>query len=407
MKFSGFLAGKIKTLPEDFIVKEKISLEVTPITPSKKLDDTYYLYELKKINWNTMDILIRIAKENNIPLREIQYGGKKDRYAITYQYITSKKMLTLPEAYKDKVELKILGVTNTPMSTRSIIENEFTITIRSVQEKELDKFYQNVEFIKNSGFINYYDDQRFSSFKNDRGIPSFFLLTKDYEGFIKNYLTNTITTESKEAKDRKYEIEKNWGNWQKCFSISKTNLEKNIFKYIIEHPEKKNLFEECLNFLPTEEVRFMLSILQGYIWNHCVTNLITQNIQEENVLYFKTRVGNFAFLLKDEKLPFNEFPLIHHKIYEQKVYHPYFNQVLDYIRNNYLKNQDPIDLNINIKNQKLAIGFRKIKLIPKNFQILEVKNDDKYENRKMIRMQFSLHSGAYATMLLKRLLLRI
>lgn len=407
MKFAGFLAGKIKVLPEDFIVKEKISLEVIEPSKAKELEEVYYLYELKKVNWNTMDILIRIAKENQIPLREIQYGGKKDRYAITYQYITSKKMLKLPESYKDKVELKYLGITDTPMSPGKIIQNEFYITIRSVQEKELDKFHQNIEFIKNYGFINYFDDQRFSSYKNDKGIPAFYLLIKDYESFIKAYLTNTIKTESKEAKDRKYEIEKHWGNWEKCFHLSKTKLEKNIFKFILENPKKENIFEECLKFFPVEEIRFMLSILQGYIWNHCVTNLIQDHISEDNIILFKTRIGNFAFLVKDEKLPFNEFPLIHHKLYDQKVYSPHFKRVIEYIQSNYLQSSKPVDLNINIKNQKLAISFRKIKMIPKNFQLLEIKNDDKYNNRKMIRLQFSLSSGAYATMLLKRLLLRI
>lgn len=407
MKFGGFLAGRIKVLPEDFIVKEKISLNVLESSKEQNIEDKYYLYELKKINWNTMDILIRIAKENQIPLREIQYGGKKDRYAETYQYITSKKLLNLPDKYKEKVELKLLGITDKPMGANRIVENEFTITIRSVQEKELEKFHTNFEFIKNYGFINYYDDQRFSSFSSDKGIPAFYLLVKDYESFIKYYLTGKFNTESKDAKDRKYEIEKQWGDWEKCLNISKTNLEKKIFQYLIENKEKQNPFYDCLNFLPTEEIRFMLSILQGFIWNHCITNLISQNVKEENIIFFKNRVGNFAFFLKDEKLPFNEFPLIHHKLYEQKVYSPHFKKVLEYIQNNYLLRSEPIDLNIQIKNQKLAFGFRKIKLIPKNFQILEIKNDDKYDNRKMIRLYFTLNSGAYATMLIKRLLLRI
>ena len=72
---------KIKVTPEDFIVKELINLEI-------KSDGPYRIYLLEKRHWNTMDALLLIARQNKMPMAKIGYGGRKNRHAVTYQYIS-------------------------------------------------------------------------------------------------------------------------------------------------------------------------------------------------------------------------------------------------------------------------------------------------------------------------------
>ena len=71
---------KIKVTPEDFIVKELIDLKLKP-------DGPYRIYLLKKRHWNTMDALLAIARQNKMPMAKIGSGGRKDRHAVTYQYL--------------------------------------------------------------------------------------------------------------------------------------------------------------------------------------------------------------------------------------------------------------------------------------------------------------------------------
>lgn len=407
MKFSGFLSGKVKVRPEDFIVNEKINLSVKNVHPNNGTGNGFYLYRLKKRDWNTSDILIRIAKENKIRLKEIQYGGRKDRYASTTQYLTSKQFLTLPKEYHNKIELELLGITEQPMSPASIVENEFIITLRSLQEKEFPQLYKNIEFVKTYGFINYFDSQRFSTFKQDMGIPAFHLLNQDYEHFIKFYLIQTLNTESKQAKDRKYAIEKSWGNWQICYNMAKTKLEKTIFKYLLKNSSQKDVFKKCIRFLPKEELRFMISILQGFIWNICVSLFLRANLPSMDLAYFKTRIGPLVFLKNHNKIPLSEFPLLHPSVIKDQRYSEYFKNVLNHIKNHYLYGNKKLHVNINLYNQKLAKNHRKIEVIPKNFEILSIEDDDIYKNKKLMKIKFSLESGSYATMLLKRLLIRI
>lgn len=407
MKFSGFLSGRIKVIPDDFIVNEKINLSIQHIDSHQNINSKYYLFRLKKTNWNTSDILMRIAKDNKIKLSDIQYGGRKDRYGITTQYITSKYLLTLPEQYRNKVQLELLGITDKPMSAGSILENEFIITIRSIQEKEIHKIQENIEFVIQNGFINYFDSQRFSTFKQDTGIPAFYLLNQDFEHFIKFYLIHTLNAESKQAKDRKYSIEKIWGNWEECLRISKSNLEKNIFHYLIKNQNNKNVFKDCMRFIPPEELKFMISILQGFIWNISITKYLEHNVPSSDLLFFKSRIGPLVFLKNYTLLSLQEFPLIHKSVLNDERYKFYFEYVFNYIKNNYLYNDKKINLEFNFNNQKLAVDTRKIQIKPKNFEVLSIDVDDIYKNKRLMKLKFSLESGSYATMLIKRLLIRI
>ena len=53
-----------------------------------KDDGAYRIYQLEKRHWNTMDALLAIARQNKMPMAKIGYGGRKDRHAVTYQYIS-------------------------------------------------------------------------------------------------------------------------------------------------------------------------------------------------------------------------------------------------------------------------------------------------------------------------------
>ncbi|MFN3603741.1 MAG: tRNA pseudouridine(13) synthase TruD [Leptonema sp. (in: bacteria)] len=400
MKSIGFLSGKIKQKQEDFIVTEKVNLKINP-----KDQDPYYVYKLTKKEWNTHDILIKIAKHNNIRFQEIAFGGRKDRYGITTQYITTKKKLLLPNSYKDKVQLEYLGTSKEPMESKKIIENEFIITVRDIRKTDIPKILENVDEIKQFGFINYYDSQRFSTFDVTYGIPLFYLIEENYSNFLKYYLSHSIPKESSEAKDRKYSFLTNWMNWKYCLRISKTQIEKRIFQYLSKNKNIKNI----LNYIPSQELKFMFSIFQSYVWNLSVVEYLKQ---KTNLFYFKTRIGNLGFTKQYKEKDLLFFPLIYKDTYKIPEYSSYMVAVSAkifemYLHSKYDESRFNKFLNLRIKNQTFAYKFRNLQVFPKNFQILEIKEDDNNKNKMLLRLKFSLESGCYGTMLIKRLLARI
>ena len=74
---------KIKVRPEDFVVREQVDIVAGSSDDIGPASCWYMIYLLKKRAWNTLDALRLIAKENRIPMAQIGYCGRKDRYAVT------------------------------------------------------------------------------------------------------------------------------------------------------------------------------------------------------------------------------------------------------------------------------------------------------------------------------------
>ncbi len=137
---------KIKTVPEDFIVKEIFDLKL-----KEKGDYSYFL--LKKENTTTLDAIKIICKRFNLNSKSIGFSGNKDKRALTEQYISIYRFNENKDFEFKNFSLKFIGLNNERINLGIHKENEFIITIRN-----LDREY-NIEprFI-----VNYFDEQRFS-----------------------------------------------------------------------------------------------------------------------------------------------------------------------------------------------------------------------------------------------------
>jgi tRNA pseudouridine13 synthase len=134
---------KIKQIPEDFIVKEKIKLDFDK--------GDYFYYLLKKKNWNTLDVIKVIANKLNISIKNIGFAGNKDKNAITEQVISIYKY-KIDDLKLSDIELSYLGKGKERINLGDLQENEFVITVRNLDDTK--KF-------KISKIKNYFDEQRF------------------------------------------------------------------------------------------------------------------------------------------------------------------------------------------------------------------------------------------------------
>ncbi len=136
----------IKTIPEDFVVKEIIDLELK--------DNGYYSYFLlKKKDITTLDAIRIICKKYNVNIKNIGFSGNKDKRAVTEQVISINRFNKNKDIYFDKFSLMFLGYGDRRINLGTHKENEFTITIRNLD----CRMNKNIDFI-----YNYFDEQRFS-----------------------------------------------------------------------------------------------------------------------------------------------------------------------------------------------------------------------------------------------------
>jgi len=166
------IAGRINA-PEDFVVREIISpkfLRKYERTSKgmKQIEGHYSLFLLKKRGLTTLDAIKKISKSLKIAESKIGYAGLKDRFAVTYQYITIEGVQK-PIKEKD-LEISFIQKTNKFLSPGELIGNSFDITLHNCKNTEnLEKI---IKALKNRGMPNYFGMQRFGSNKNNHIIGS-------------------------------------------------------------------------------------------------------------------------------------------------------------------------------------------------------------------------------------------
>jgi tRNA pseudouridine13 synthase len=153
----------IKQIPEDFVVQEQTSLQIT----SETIGFPYAVFILRKKEMTTEDAVQAIVRILGIRRKAIGIAGIKDRNAITEQYISilhpdKKKLASIVHK---KFMMTYVGQLNKPISLGDLIANHFEIVVRNLDADDINRFDENLKLLqKNDCMVpNYFDEQRFSS----------------------------------------------------------------------------------------------------------------------------------------------------------------------------------------------------------------------------------------------------
>ena len=154
---SGF--GKLRSIPQDFIVKENLAFE-----PSGEGEHAFL--QIEKTGENTDYVARQLSRFANVRQRDVSYAGLKDRHAVTTQWFS----VWLPgkaEPDWSQFETETMKVLQAVRHARKLkrgvlSSNSFTLTLRDWRGDK-DKTIQQLEYIKANGIANYYGSQRFGN----------------------------------------------------------------------------------------------------------------------------------------------------------------------------------------------------------------------------------------------------
>lgn len=382
---------KIKVKPEDFIVKEQVNLEY-------KAGGRYRIYLLKKRHWNTMDALLAIARQNHVPVAKIGCGGRKDRHALTYQYIS------VPREYElsfdmPNVELSFVGFADDYISPAILRGNYFEITLRKISPHEKDGILRRLDEINRSGFPNYFDDQRFGSVQNPEEFLAERIIKKHYRGALKLYFTTAHPEDKREEKERKKKIEELWGNWGEILPLCRKASEREIAKILSGGESKQNLVL-AVNAIPKEELSMYFSAYQSYLWNKALEKLLMNNI--DGLVEVKGKIMNYYFyrsLGEPELQTFKDMqiPTVSYKIPRTA---PEVDAAVEQVLAD--RGVKPSDFNLKkIRKSFFKSFLRPAVVFPENIYAGPFEDDDIYPGHLKFKLKFTLPPGSFATMLLK------
>lgn len=151
--------GKIKSIPDDFIVDEQL-----PFEPEGSGEHVFL--HIEKCGENTEYVARLLARFAGVRQRDVSYAGLKDRHARTTQWFS----VWLPGKddpdweQVETEEIKILqAVRHARKLKRGVLSgNRFQILIREWQG-DRDKLEQQLLRIKEQGIPNYFGSQRFGN----------------------------------------------------------------------------------------------------------------------------------------------------------------------------------------------------------------------------------------------------
>lgn len=386
------MSYKIKVKEDDFVVKERYGIDISD-------RGEYSVFLLYKRGWNTDELLKRISQDTGIDINLFFYGGRKDRHSVSEQIITIRGNYKNLNYKSDFCNMRFLGFSSQPMSPKLIISNHFEINVRDINPDKRSDIQDRIEEIKDKGFVNYFDAQRFRSY-DEQGFIAERILKRHYNGALKIILTATRDEDRLEDKKRKRFFFENWGDWKKCLAVAKTPFEKFAFKRLLEN---KNDYLNIIRSITKGELSMYFSAYQSFLFNE-ITKIIIAKLSDKYAtiegvpfeLYIPVEIESKKY----EYLKGLKIPTVAEKM-------EFINEEIKTIYENLLINRGIKRSMFNLRKIRKAYfksAQRNVIEFPKDLSF-SFENDELYNSKLKLIISFDLPVGSYATMLIKQIFL--
>lgn len=150
--------GKLKQLPEHFIVKEELGFSFTG-------KGEHLMVKIRKTGENTKYVANELAKFCGVKSKDISWAGLKDRHAVTEQWLSvhlpksDHLKFALFEATHPGVEILEMTRHNKKLRPGDLLGNSFQLIATEVTD--MDDVLARLEKVKLTGVPNYFGAQRF------------------------------------------------------------------------------------------------------------------------------------------------------------------------------------------------------------------------------------------------------
>jgi tRNA pseudouridine13 synthase len=153
---AGFVAGRYKTEPADFVVDELPAYE-----PSGEGEHVWLWIE--KSGLSTLDLLEHVGRALSVDPRAIGVAGLKDARSISRQWVSVQGVDAAATADLGGQGWRVLRTTRhaNKLKMGHLRGNRFEITLRGTGTGDVEKAQQNLQELAQKGVPNYFGEQRF------------------------------------------------------------------------------------------------------------------------------------------------------------------------------------------------------------------------------------------------------
>jgi tRNA pseudouridine13 synthase len=256
-----------KASPEDFVVEEEVSLDLSPAGP-------YAIYRLEKVGRDSLSVRAELARRLGKPQADVIFPALKDAVARTVQWVGVRAGGPAKIAGRGFIAERV-GFADRPPDPRNLRGNRFTVVLRDLSPTEARLLPATAAQLGSSGWPNYFDDQRFGSLVEGYGPFGRAVLRADDEMVLRLYLAVPWTGDPARVRAFKAEAARSWGDWDRLFSWApvRTNF-RSLLTFLRDHP---NDYRRAVRLIPARLLMLAVDAYRSWVWNLAVSRFFEEN----------------------------------------------------------------------------------------------------------------------------------
>jgi tRNA pseudouridine13 synthase len=384
---------KLKQRPEDFQVTESWRFDEDP-------RGAHFVYLMDKQKLSTFEAVDRICARFKVPRAAVSFCGLKDKQGRTTQLIALRgRQLELQDP---DLRLKPLGRTGAPLSAANTTSNRFAVTVRDLGEDDVARLPASIAEVRRLGVVNYFDSQRFGSLKHGQGFIVKDLMRGDFEAALRNVLARPSELDRSDDARVKGFWKEHWGEWDQRNPFPGAERYQAVVRWLKSHPT-----DHRGAILRTEPRWRALQVFayQSWLWNEAVKGYLREVVGIQRLVSLKYQAGTLLFPRELDSdlarlLDAKSFPLLAPAT-------RFDDPAVERAALSVLGREDMGLADLAVPGTP-EIHFepedRPLVVHPGRLAVGEARPDELNRGRLRVNVAFTLPPGAYATLVVKRLL---
>ncbi|QLH74443.1 MAG: tRNA pseudouridine(13) synthase TruD [Methanomassiliicoccales archaeon] len=267
--------GRLKLLPEDFIVEE-ISRQLPKVENGR-----YTIAKIRATNWEMNRLVRQLSKNLGIGRGSIGFAGTKDKRAVTTQLMSFEAPLDAVRAMRvHQVEVLEAYRSSKHLTIGDLIGNRFDVKVRECTLKGDDLkgaiLETEAELSANGGFPNFFGVQRFGSVRPITHLVGRSIVKGDLEEAVMWYVGHPHDAEDDEAKEARSRLQK-----ERDFKAAmgyfpqKLTFERTVIGWLAKNPDDH---AGALRVLPSNLQMMFVHAYQSYMFNRILSERMRRGL---------------------------------------------------------------------------------------------------------------------------------
>lgn len=383
---------KLKVRPSDFKVTERLVEGV--LSPR----GSHRVYRVQKEKLTSMEAATELASLVGVTPKDIGMAGLKDRQGVTVQFMSVHRGPDV-SAQNHDLSIQTAGFSENAIDSEASDGNDFQIVVRGLHDVDTERVRESLEAVRTHGVPNYFDDQRFGNLRHGQGWIVQDLLDGDISEALRRLVASASRYEPPARRSLKEALWRNWGDWAACRSIAgKLGRHHSVFEHLKRDPED---IEGAFNRIATRERLIHLYAFQSHIWNRALA--LAMETHAQGTFSLRGIEGRLLFPEQEANLPASWNGSL----------------MLPDAQLAGVKDEDQRDLMATVLGDlglepgqfvlpdlpgfQLKPELRDAMVVPMGLRVRPAEPDNEFRGKKMLRISFGLPRGAYATMVIRRL----